>query len=306
MAFSTPIDRDGATRTGPARRPAQMLADQTYDGGASVHDAETAAALGLAGAPIEGPTHFSQFDPLAYDLWGRRWFETGCISSHFRTMVIEGEEVIASLTDRGDGRAEIAAVKADGTPVLKGTATVDPDAPTALRERVAEVGRKDPGRLHIIDQLTVGDILVDDAPHVVDMATPNGNLYPFSLKEKLDRITEPSSWYDSSDNPWGRPIIPFEMYSVLTNKQGRSFQVRGPSKGLFVDLEVRAVAGPLFVDQPYLIEREIVAVGQSRRVEAYWTESRILDADTKQHVATVLLHQGVFKASYAGYPTGAG
>ena len=28
-----------------------------------------AAALGLLGAPIEGPTHFSQFDPLAYAVW---------------------------------------------------------------------------------------------------------------------------------------------------------------------------------------------------------------------------------------------
>ena len=53
------------TVTGPLRSPAQMLADQQVDGHASVHDADTAASLGLTGAPIEGPTHFSQFDPLA-------------------------------------------------------------------------------------------------------------------------------------------------------------------------------------------------------------------------------------------------
>ena len=59
--------------------------------------------MGLAGAPIEGPTHFSQFDPLAVTLWGTAWFERGCISSHFRTMVVEGEQVQASLSVAGDG-----------------------------------------------------------------------------------------------------------------------------------------------------------------------------------------------------------
>jgi len=62
------------TLTGPFRRPAQMLEDQEYDGHASVHDDATAASMGLAGAPIEAPTHFSQFDPLAFQVWGQHWF----------------------------------------------------------------------------------------------------------------------------------------------------------------------------------------------------------------------------------------
>ena len=63
MTFATEI-----TVTGPTRSPAQMLAEQSYDGHPSVHDGDTAATLGLTGAPIEGPTHFSQFDPLAVAL----------------------------------------------------------------------------------------------------------------------------------------------------------------------------------------------------------------------------------------------
>jgi len=47
---------------------AQMLRAEV-DNHASVHDGSTAASLGLLGAPIEGPTHFSQFDPLAVALW---------------------------------------------------------------------------------------------------------------------------------------------------------------------------------------------------------------------------------------------
>ncbi len=301
-AFDTPITTEGDTLTGPVRHPAQLLADQSYDGGASIHDADTADKLGLPGAPIEGPTHFSQFDPLAVEAFGPTWFERGCLSSHFQTMVLEGEAVTATLTRTGGGSADIAAAKTDGTPVLAGTATVDPDAPTALRTRLAELQQRDPGDLFIIDQLVVGETLGDDRPRTLDMDTDNGNLYPFSLRRKLDTITEMSPWYQSGDNPWGRPIIPFEMYSVLAHKAGPAHAVRGPAKGLFVDLEVRAVDGPLFVDEPYLVDKTVVCVGQSRRIESYWTESRIVEASTGRHAATVLLHQGVFKASYEGYP----
>ena len=78
-----------------------MLDAQEYGGHSSIHDADTAGGLGLAGAPIEAPTHFSQFDPLGALVWGRTWFEHGCISGHFTTMVVEGEEVQASLASKG-------------------------------------------------------------------------------------------------------------------------------------------------------------------------------------------------------------
>jgi len=72
---------------------------------------------------------------------------------------------------------------------------------------------------------------------------------------------------------------------------------------LFIDLEVRFVDVPVFVGQPYRVEHTLVGLGQTKRVESYWTETTITDADTGVHAATVLLHQGVFKASFAGYPT---
>lgn len=301
MTFQTPTTSEGPTLTGPARFPVQMLAHQKLGDQLSVHDEEMAAKVGLAGAPIEGPTHFSQFDPLAFELWGQEWFEKGCISSHFQTMVLEGESVTASLKDLGNGNAEISAQKAEGTPVLEGTASVEPNAPTALSERLQRMRERDPGELHIIDRVEVGTIMTIES-EMLDMATPNGDLYPFSLRDKLDHITEASPWYESADNPWQRPIVPFEMYSVLTNKVGAARGVRRPSTGLFIDLEVRAVDGPLLVDEPYNLEKEIILVGQSRRVESYWSETRILETNGGRHVATVLLHQGVFKASYADYP----
>jgi hypothetical protein len=299
MRFATEI-----TLTGPLRSPAQMLAEQEIGGHSSVHDQATAAKLGLLGAPIEGPTHFSQFDPLAVTLWGPAWFEHGCISSHFRTMVVEGEQVQASLTTDAPTSARIEAHKSDGTPVLVGTASVGPDHPeTELDTRRAAQG--DPGELFIVDRLAVG--MRGDEGEVVSMTDQdrNGAAYPFSLAEKVSRITEPHPWYTpegAASSPWDRQILPIEMVSVLTNKSGDHWPVRSPANGLFLDLEIRLLSGPVFVDQEYAVEREIVGLSQSRRTESYWTTTTLRAADTGLPVATVTLHSGVFKESYPGYP----
>ena len=108
---------------GPLRRPRQMLAQQIVDGHLSIHDDTTAERLGLRAGPIEGPTHFSQFDPLLVELFGPAWFETGCLSAHYQTMVVEGEEVraFAARPAAGATITRIWAEKRDGTPVLTGT-----------------------------------------------------------------------------------------------------------------------------------------------------------------------------------------
>lgn len=298
------------TLTGPFRAPAQMLAAQEYDGHASIHDGDTADALGLAGAPIEAPTHFSQFDPLAAALWGREWFERGCISCHFRTMVVEGEQVQASLTTTPRGTSgtragRIEAHKADGTPVLVGSISVGPDRPpSALDERRAKQAQSDPGELFIVDQLEVG---ARDDGEIASMAPdePNGSGYPFSLAEKLARITEPHPWYTpegGAASPWGSAVVPMEMISVLAHKAGPRWPLRGPVLGLFLDMEVELLDGPVLVGRDYRLDRELIGLGQSRRTESYWTRTTLTDTTTGRPTAAVVLHAGVFKESYPGYP----
>jgi hypothetical protein len=300
MTFPTPLERNGENISGPMRAPVQMLAEQSYNDHLSVHDEATAGSLGLSGAPIEGPTHFSQFDPIAVELWGQQWFETGCISSHFSTMVVEGQQVQARATTASATSASISAVRDDDATVLTGTISITPHPTTALEERLAN--RRDPGDLFIVDQLTEGMVSAAPIETMMDLATSNGALYPFSLQRKLEGITERSSWYDSADNPWGRPIVPMEMLSVLANKVGERWPVRQPSLGLFLDLEVRLEGRPVFVDETYIVEREVVGLSASRRVESYWTRSTLTEKASGRHAATVLLHSGVFKDSYPSYP----
>jgi hypothetical protein len=139
----------------------------------------------------------------------------------------------------------------------------------------------------------------------VDHATNNGPLYPFSLDEKLARITEPHPWYTADGgrtSPWGRAVLPMEMMSVLAHKTPVAWPLRGPALGLFLDLEVRLLDGPVFVGQPYVVGSEIVGRSESRRTESYWTRTTLTDSSTGGLTAVVMLHSGMFKDSYAGYP----
>ena len=136
-----------------------------------------------------------------------------------------------------------------------------------------------------------------------------GALYPFNLNQKLEKITEPSPFYTKeggADSPWKRPIIPWEMVSVLAeSSSGRArFPVKGPAIGLFADQEIKMIAGPLFVGHPYTLEREIVAISESRRTESYWVRTRIFDGETSELAAEMLLNHATLKESYAGYREG--
>ncbi|MEU5883799.1 hypothetical protein [Spirillospora sp. NPDC047279] len=299
--FGTPIELSG-----PSRAPRNLLAEQTYGDHASIHDETTAQRLGVAGAAIEGPTHFSQFDPLLAALWGRRWFEEGCLSAHFQAICVEGEETRALVTMDGPEpvRVHLRTEKPDATVVLSGTATLGADAgPTALDERLARA-RPPAGEPVIYAGWEPGR--TGAAPEHVRMGfdTHMGDLYPFTLRRKLGSITEPSPWYESAETPWGRPVVPVEMVSVLAMATFGESGLRKaePSVGLFLDLEIKMIAGPVFVDEPYVLERRVVALGESRRTESAWILTTVTAESTGAKVAEVLLHQGVFKQSYPHYP----
>ena len=288
---------------GEFRKPRQMLGDQEYDGHLSIHDDQMAEDLGFAGAPIEGPTHFSQFVPLLHEVFGDAWFERGCISAHYQTMVVEGEEVRVMVEHVApDQVAKISAEKRDGTPVLTGTASLGPDyGETELDRRRAKLRPAD--QLVILSELEVGQLGAGN-PEKAQMAFDQnmGAMYPFSLEEKLQKITEQHPYY-SDDNPWGRAVIPLEMISVLTQyTSGQSgFRTKGPAIGLFAAQEMKMINGPLFVDHPYKLEREIIALSESRRTESNWIMTRVIDAQTDTLCAEVILNSATLKDSYADY-----
>lgn len=306
-AFATVIEAQGDQIIGPWRQPQQMLASQQYDGHTSIHDDDTAKALGFQGGTIEGPTHFSQFSPLGAYLWGQAWFETGCISAHYRAAAFAGEQVRASATRPAAGaqQTSIAMHKPDGTEVLAGTMSVGQHdtAPTALEARLRSLAP-------LADPVILRDVKVGmTSPRIAVVMGHDQNMgayYPFSLAEKLEAITEPSSWYRdgaADASPWRRPVIPMEMISVLFqyNTHSAEFPVRGPAVGLFADQEIRLLQGPLFVGEPYEIEREVIFIGGSKRTESLWVKTTAFHPGGDTPLATMLLNAATFKDSYAPY-----
>ena len=294
-----------ATIYGEFRYPRQMLDSQEYDGHLSIHDDKMAENLGFSGAPIEGPTHFSQFVPLLHDLFGDAWFERGCISVHYQNMVVEGEEirVFADTLDEDTTITRIGAEKRDGTPVLTGTASLGPDyGETEIARRLGRLRPSD--QLVILSDLEVGQKGAANPEDVImDFNQNMGEMYPFSLNEKLEKITEDHAYYRSGDNPWGKPVIPLEMISVLTQYSGGNsgFRSRGPAVGLFAGQEIKLISGPLFVNHEYQLEREIIALSESRRTESNWIKTSVYDKASRDLVAEAILNSATLKDSYANY-----
>jgi hypothetical protein len=302
--FETPIAESGEALIGPWRTPHQMLAAQEYDDHASIHDDSTAQKMGFRGGTIEGPTHFSQFVPLCERLWGRAWFETGCISAHYRNASYPDEDVQAIVTKPANGQSQVAIrmIKRDGTEVLQGSASVGLDAPpSALERRLSELAPlRDPV---ILRDVKVGTRTGRQTVRM-DPDQNMGALYPFSLRAKLAVITEYSSLYEAgAANPWTRVVIPMEMLSVLFYYRSNEdrLPVRGPALGLFADQEIRLLEGPLFAGEEYEVEREVIAITGSRRTESLWLRTTAFSARSDRPVARMLLNSAVLKESYAPY-----
>jgi hypothetical protein len=301
--FDTPIEEHDGILRGPTRYPRQMLAHQDYAGHASIHDDATARELGFKGGTIEGPTHFSQFMPLACAVWGDGWLATGCISVSYKAPSFEGEGVVAWLRRPGGGgrQAEIWMTREDGSEILRGTASIEPGVgETALESRLAKL-------TPLQDPVILRDVRVGaKVPRVAVKMTSEkimAPLYPFSLADKLRVITEPSHAFAGSDTGWGRPLVPIEMVSVLmqhTWDEGQ-LKIRGPAVGLFADQEIRLLDGPVYVDADYEVEREVVFLGGSRRTESVWVRTTLFRPGEATPVARMLLNCAIMKETYATY-----
>jgi hypothetical protein len=304
--FATPIQSSDTELIGPLRAPRQMLAAQKYDDHTSIHDNETAQKYGFKGGTIEGPSHFSQFVPLCVSLWGPRWLAEGSLSAHYRNACFEGEKVRAIVTKpQGEAtQTTIRMEREDGTEILRGTAAVGGNnPPSALEQRISELKPAD--TCVILRDVQVG-MRTRRIPVRMDATQHMGALYPFSLAQKLAAITEPSPWYTAegaASSPFKRAIIPLEMVSVLLNyaSDAAALPVRKPVVGLFADQEIRMHRGPLFVGEPYEMDREVVALSGSRRTESLWIRTRVFQPGREEVLATMLLNAAYMKDSYPNY-----
>ncbi|HEV2370459.1 MAG TPA: hypothetical protein VGR90_11335 [Acidimicrobiales bacterium] len=254
-------------------RSAEVSAAAQSQRAGSIHDDAVAQRVGFRGGTIAGSIHMDQFPPVLVDAFGPEWFETGSLSLTFRNATISAEPVVAlvAVPDRRvDVQVEARTERPDGTLVAAGTAGVgQPAEPTHLHS--IDLRPADPKQLRILSCVEPG--LTKLAHRAgVDSASVRGRVDRGGLLDALDWYTGPS--------PWGGPIAhPSALVQLLRNRGPEFGPHTAEAVGLFGAIEIRHLRGPVFLDQEYEVEGEVVAVGASPKTEYLWYDTRALDGD---------------------------
>mmetsp|Transcript_19286 Transcript_19286/g.54483 ORF Transcript_19286/g.54483 Transcript_19286/m.54483 type:complete len:345 (+) Transcript_19286:65-1099(+) len=311
---------------GEWRRPHNDLQQQEVGGGhKAIHDDATAAEAGFAAAPIHGTVHWSQFTPLLLQAFGPAWFETGSISVHFANIVGHLQPVRAFVGRPVAGKAaqqvDIWMEHMDGRVVLEGTAGVGlkpGEATTMVQSKIAGI-KPVKGNLVLVRH-PVGTTSLNEETAKIEHDSRIGPLFPFTLKKKLEIITEFHPWFTKeggSKSPWGRAVLPPEsLNQIMLGMCGTKVGARWPAVeadrwlhqamagrtpvGFFGGCEVIIHSGPVFVDEEYKITRELVGKGEISKAEFRWMRTLLRDRSGKL-VAEMTLQDMMLKSSVKGY-----
>jgi len=244
-------------------------------GAGSIHDQETATKLGFRGGTVAGSNHMDVFAPLAAEVFGKEWWETGSLSLYFRNATIDREPVSARMkvpARRRDVQADVWMNRDDGMLVCEGTMGAgSPGEPTALQR--LDLATIDGSANRILKHLHAGDLIRE-----------TGVIYGATQQEsRLEIITEPLDWY-SGESPWGGRVVTPAGYVGVLYAQAIATLRRsiGSAVGLFGAIEIRNLHGPLLVDTPYRVSGKVLAVGQSPKTEFFWFETYADDPDGKR------------------------
>ncbi|HVM07420.1 MAG TPA: hypothetical protein VM345_03070 [Acidimicrobiales bacterium] len=261
----------------------------------SIHDDATAQKLGLRGGTVAGSVHLDVLVPLALELFGPRWFETGSVSMAFKNATVDAEPVrgIAARPTGGSDQHVAARIeREDGLLVAEGTLGIgSPAQPSALR--ALDHNRFANGELRILDGVRAGDAI-----------PPKEITIDGERQERLvatDGIVDPLDWY-AGESPWGGPVASMQtavhhLYTFAANHIGsQTVSTRGGGVGLFGCIEVAHLAGPLFLDRTYSMAGVVLGVGQSPKTEYVWFETTATD-DTGAAVASMVMQLRWMKAS---------
>jgi len=237
----------------------------------SIHDDATAAKLGFRGGTVAGSIHMDQFPPVLLGIFGARFFQDGALSLYFANATTDGEAVRVYVEEPSGGATQIGVSmkREDGLDVAEGTASVGDFSKSALRTR--DLRPCDPSELRILRALCPGMPLGETAVR----------LGPERQRERIERglCSGPLDWY-TGPSPFGGPIAaPSALVELLWAPPTKTLGAQvGKAVGLFGAIEIAHLAGPIFLDQTYLVTACVVGVGQSPKTEYLWFDALASDA----------------------------
>mmetsp|Transcript_78905 Transcript_78905/g.226085 ORF Transcript_78905/g.226085 Transcript_78905/m.226085 type:complete len:306 (+) Transcript_78905:238-1155(+) len=258
--------------------------------------------------------------------FGPAWFETGSISVHFVTPVSHLQPVKAFMA-RPDLRKQAQQVDiwmehADGRVVLQGTASVGlkrGEMQTMAQSKIAAIKPVKGNLLFVCHPVGTTTTNVEIAR--IEFEKQVGPLFPFTLSEKLEIITEFHPWFSEAGGkqaPWGRAVLPPEaLNQIMLGMAGSNEPALWPELpqdawlreasrgrtpvGLFGGCEVIIHKGPVFPGETYDITRELVGKGETPRAEFRWVRTLLKEQGTGKLVAEMTLQEMMLKGSFDGY-----
>ncbi len=251
-------------------------------GAGSSHDDATAQRLGFRGGTVAGSHHMNLIAPVAFQAFGRSWFEHGNASLYFRNATIDRETVqtsIAKPTKAQNEQVDVWLKTPDERLVAQGTLAVGtPDVPSAVgRIPITEL---DPAGRRILADIEVGE-LIPPTP----MRIPRGE-----HETRLELAAEVMPW-NRETSPWGKAVlIPSAVVGLLYQPCVRSARGKAkPCTGIFGAIEIRNVNGPALVDTDYTVHGRVIAMGLSPKTELFWYETYADDASGQRVVEMRML-----------------
>lgn len=235
-------------------------------GEGSIHDDETAEKLGFRGGTVAGDIHMNQFPPVLVEIFGDQWFRSGNLSLNFKAATVDREpvQVFAEVPAAGETQTRVWMERDDGLLVCTGTAAIGDHSGSELRAR--DLRPCDPAELKILRNLRPG----------MSMGHFELILDPTKQFERYDSnlISDPLPEYRSGEK-WGEPVAaPCTFVEYLWGPPTQFIRPEiGEAVGLFGAIEIGHVSGPFLLNQPYHIDSEVVAVGQSPQTEYFWYDT---------------------------------
>ncbi len=265
-------------------------------GEGSIHDDSTAEKLGFRGGTVAGDVHMNQFPPVLQKVFGDQWFESGNLSLSFKNATVDQEKVqVFAEPLAGDAnQTRVWMEREDGLLVCSGTAAVGDHSESELRTK--DLRPCEPTELKILHGLSAGLSL----GRYEVMASPEKQF------DRFDRglISDPLDYYRHG-SPWGEVVAcPSTFIEYLWGYPMKTLQpLVGESVGLFGAIEIGQVHGPFLLNRKYILESQVVCVGQSPQTEYVWYDSWATD-EQGQLVALMRMQSRAMKASSPAYTGG--
>ena len=271
---------------GPVRHPVNVSREAV----GSIHDDATAQTLGFRGGTVAANIHMEQFPPLFAARFGQTWTGPGGLSLYFLQPTTDGEPVRAAmgpLHEAQDGAWAQAWIETpEGARVCEGMAWrgAAPE-PTTLRARLAQA--RPAQDLRILAASKIGD-KVANVPARIDSVT---------ALVRVRGITEPSDAYANRDADGRYLAAPAVVIDALRAVETPLFKSQGEFVGMFGAIELEHLAGPVMLDTDYLVDGEVIGLGESPKTEIAWYESRLRPANGGPVLARLLMMTRVLKGS---------